>query len=78
MAGLAVVLLPARAARVVDAELVRVEQERVAVGEVELLLVAQQPRPFLGEGLDEPFPDRACEDAVFFLRQQHLVPVRLL
>ena len=60
-------------AGVVDAELVRVEQHRVVVCNIELLLVAEQLLPSLGDGRDQSLSGLTRQRLVLLLCLVHLL-----
>jgi len=66
MACLAI-LTTTRRAWIVDAEVVGVKEEGVAIGDVELLFVAEELLAFLGEGGLEAEADGIGESFVLFL-----------
>ena len=72
MSGLAILTTTWRA-WVVDAELVRIEQERVVVRYVQLLLVAQQLLPPLRDRRNQSLANLACQSLVFFFGLVHFL-----
>ena len=67
------VLSTAWRAWVVDAELVWVEQHRVVVRNIELLLVTEQLLPSLGDRRDQSLSNLACQRLVLLFCLVHLL-----
>lgn len=59
-----VALDPTRTTRVGDAELVRVEKQRVGVSNIQLFFLSHKPVFSVGDRLDKSFTDGFCESLV--------------
>lgn len=64
--GLAIAVNPARTGGIGDTELVGVEEKRVGISDVQLLLFPHQPALFAGYSLHQPLAKRRGEIVIFF------------
>lgn len=63
----------ARAGRVANAELIWVQKQRIAIGDVQLFLVSQKPSSALRDTLYQPVAQRLGEKLVFFVCELYFV-----